>query len=75
MTKTYKQLTMDERTFIQLGLMVAFKPNQIALELFSSNYTITQGLKKKGLIRPVKIKGRWRSLEHDRFTETILSKA
>lgn len=25
MTKTYKQMTMDERTFIQLGLMVALK--------------------------------------------------
>jgi len=46
MTKTYKQLTMDERTFIQLGLMVALKPAQIALELSSSTSTITLELKK-----------------------------
>ncbi len=30
MTKTYKQLTMDERTFIQLGLMVAIKEGQMS---------------------------------------------
>jgi hypothetical protein len=33
MIKTYKQLTIDERTFIQLGLVVALKPAQIDLEL------------------------------------------
>jgi hypothetical protein len=33
MTKTYKQLTMDERTFIQLGLMMALKPAQNAFSV------------------------------------------
>ena len=58
MTKTYKQLTMDERTFIQLGLMVALKPAQIALELSRSTSTITRELKRNGWIRPVKRRGR-----------------
>ena len=60
MTKTYKQLTMDERTFIQLGLMVALKPAQIALELSRSTSTITRELKRNGWIRPVKLRGRGR---------------
>ena len=42
MTMKYTQLTMDERTFIQLGLMVALKPAQIALELSRSTSTITR---------------------------------
>ena len=51
MTKTYKQLTMDERTFIQLGLMMALKPAQIALELSRSTSTITRELQRNGWIR------------------------
>ena len=58
MTKTYKQLTVDERTFIQLGLMVALKPAQIALELSRSTSTIARELKRNGWIRPVKLRGR-----------------
>ena len=60
MTKTYKQLTMDERTFIQLGLMMALKPAQIALELSRSTSTITRELQRNGWIRPVKLRGRGR---------------
>ncbi len=58
MTKTYKQLTMDERTFIQLELMIALKPTQIALELSRSTSTITRELNRNGWIRPVKLRGR-----------------
>ena len=54
MTKTYKQLTMDERTFIQLGLMMALKPAQVALELSRSTSTITRELKRNEWIPPVK---------------------
>ena len=55
MTKTYNQLTMDERTLILLGLIVALKPAQIALELSRSTSTITRELKRNGCIRPVKL--------------------
>lgn len=48
---------MDVRTFIQLGLMVALKPAQIALELSHSASTITRELKRNGWIRPVKLRG------------------
>lgn len=58
MTKTYKQLLMDERTFIQLGLIVALKPAHVALELSRSTSTITLELKRNRWIRPVKLRGR-----------------
>jgi IS30 family transposase len=51
---------MDERTFIQLGLMMALKPAQIALELSRSTSTITRELQRNGWIRPVKLRGRGR---------------
>ena len=60
MTKKYKQLTMDERTFIQLGLMAELKPAQIALELSRSASTITQELKRNGWVPPVKIRSQGR---------------
>ena len=52
MTNKYTQLTMDERTFIQLGLMAELKPAQIALELSRSASTITSELNKYGLGSP-----------------------
>ena len=58
MTKIYKKLTKDERTFIQLELMIALKPTQIALELSRSTSTITRELNRNGWIRPVKLRGR-----------------
>ena len=60
MTKTYKKLTKDERTFIHLGLMIALKPTQIALELSRSTSTITRELKRNGWIRQAKLRGRRR---------------
>ena len=45
---------MDERTFIQLGLMMALKPAQVALELSRSTSTITRELKRNEWIPPVK---------------------
>ena len=58
MTKIPKQLTMDERAFIQLGLMVALKPSQIALELSHSTSTIMLELKRNGWFRLVKLRSR-----------------
>ena len=60
MTKKYTQLTMDERTFIQLGLMAELKPAQIALELSRSASTITRELKRNGWVPPVKIRSQGR---------------
>ena len=60
MTKNYTQLTMDERTFIQLGLTAELKPAQIALELSRSASTITRELKGNGWVPPVKIRSQGR---------------
>jgi len=51
---------MDERTFIQLGLMAELKPAQIALELSRSASTITRGLKRNDWVPPVKIRSQGR---------------
>lgn len=42
MTKKYKQLTIDERTFIHLGLTAKLKPAQSVLELSHSTFSKTR---------------------------------
>ena len=61
MTKKYTQLTMNERTFIQLGLTAELEPAQFALELSRSTSTITRELKRNGWVPPVKIRSQGRS--------------
>ncbi len=56
MTKKYRQLTMDERTFTQLGLTEELLPAQIALELSRSTSTMTRELKRNGCVPPVEIR-------------------
>ena len=50
------------RTFIQLGLMMALKPAQIALELSRSTSTITRELQRNG----------WISLEAEGGLRTVV---
>ena len=60
MTEEYTQLTMDERTFIQLGLMAELKPAQIALELSHCTSTTSRKLKRNGWVPPVNIRSQGR---------------
>lgn len=60
MLKNYKHLTIEERTFIQIGLSMGLLPAQIAVELDRSTSTVTRELQRNGWVRPVKIKSRGR---------------
>ena len=60
MENNYKQLSMSERTFIQLALSQGVKPAEIGRELSRPSSTILRELKRNGWVRPLKQKGRGR---------------
>ena len=53
-TNNYNKLTMDEKTFIQLGLTTELKQTQLPLEMTRSTSTITRELKRNGWVPTVK---------------------
>lgn len=52
MEKTYKQLSIEERTMIQTQLSMGRKPGQIARDLCRSAGTVSRELKRNGWTRP-----------------------
>ncbi len=52
MGKLYKQLSLEERTMIQMRLSMGIKPGQIARELGRSAGTLSRELKRNGWVRP-----------------------
>ena len=52
MGKVYKQLSVEERTMIQMQLTMGFKPSHIARELGRSAGTLSRELKRNGWVRP-----------------------
>ena len=56
MKKKFTQLTLDEKTFIKLGLTEELKSAQVELDLSHANTIITRELKRSGWVPPVKIR-------------------
>lgn len=52
MERSYKQLSLEERTLVQTQLSIGFKPARIARELDRSPSTIYRELKRHGWTRP-----------------------
>ena len=62
MGKRYEQLSIEERTMIQMQLEMGAKPAAIALGLNRSASTLCRELKRNGWVRPQALRGRGRPL-------------